>query len=362
MKMINKILNKVGYYNSKQLCEGTVCIYCGKFLLNTHHPFNWSICKKCDDEIKKSILMLTEEEYDLLIIPKDFSRMPGTQYISEGINSGEKFRDTLLYPMIIESIKNKKKLKVDLDGCCGYACSFLEESFGGLIKVYGLDYKTVMKTLILKSQDEPYLVDRIYRYIKEANDTIKEAPVRGLRSKGNFFEDSANPIPYKDGTIIYALKYSYNDYIIKPDIYKGGYTEYEYGKYNEGWFTKLYLAERNLENCYEKRNKVNKIDLTEFTEEKSDKDVLFGEDNGKKARKIFKLNKIDSNNDTIIVYIPDKICCVTTSFFKGMFEDSLIKLGEIDFNGKYKFECSNHAYSDIKNFIEMLSKRYRGGI
>ena len=59
------------------------------------------------------------------------------------------------------------KLIVDLDGAAGYATSFLEEAFGGLAREFGS--QAVSNTLELKSNDEPYLVDEILTYIRNAN-------------------------------------------------------------------------------------------------------------------------------------------------------------------------------------------------
>jgi len=58
------------------------------------------------------------------------------------------------------------KLLVDLDGGYGYATSFLEEAFGGLARLHGSE--GVSKTLIFRSEEEPYLIEAIARFIKEA--------------------------------------------------------------------------------------------------------------------------------------------------------------------------------------------------
>lgn len=103
-------------------------------------------------------------------ISKDFSKTPGPRFIREGDFSGEKFRDTLLYQKMIIAIKEGKKLIVDLDGAAGYATSFLEESFGGLIRVGNLDLGDIKRTIEIISIEEPYLVDNIIWYLQEAQD------------------------------------------------------------------------------------------------------------------------------------------------------------------------------------------------
>jgi hypothetical protein len=58
------------------------------------------------------------------------------------------------------------RLLVDLDGTEGYATSFLEASFGGLARRF--EPAEVLSILQLKSEDEPYLIQEIQRYISEA--------------------------------------------------------------------------------------------------------------------------------------------------------------------------------------------------
>ena len=55
---------------------------------------------------------------------------------------------------------------MNLDGGCGYATSFLEEAFGGLARLYTPE--KVLKVLEFKSNEEPYLISDVTRYIKEA--------------------------------------------------------------------------------------------------------------------------------------------------------------------------------------------------
>lgn len=102
-------------------------------------------------------------------IAKDFSQTPGPRYIREGDNSGELFRKTVLFPLLNEVLKNKGKLTIDLDGTAGFGTSFLEESFGGLIREESLDYNTLVSTIDFLSDEEPYLIEDIKEYLKEAN-------------------------------------------------------------------------------------------------------------------------------------------------------------------------------------------------
>lgn len=105
-----------------------------------------------------------------LKISKDFSKTPGPRFIREGDFSGEEFRNTLLYPKIKNAISEGKKLIINLDGAAGYATSFLEESFGGLIRVENLNFGDIEKALEIISIEEPYLEENIIKYLREAQD------------------------------------------------------------------------------------------------------------------------------------------------------------------------------------------------
>ena len=80
---------------------------------------------------------------DIIIkIATDFSRIPGARYPEEGDYSGQEFRQNVLHPALKKAIEMNVKLIVDLDGTAGLGTSFLEESFGGLIRrrPYKLQY------------------------------------------------------------------------------------------------------------------------------------------------------------------------------------------------------------------------------
>jgi hypothetical protein len=102
-------------------------------------------------------------------IAKEFSRTTGPRYTHEGGNSGEKLRKELFYPFLRDAISKNKIVTVDLDGVTGYGTSFLEETFGGLIRDEGLSYATVKKHLKIVSNEEPYLIDDIFHYLSDAN-------------------------------------------------------------------------------------------------------------------------------------------------------------------------------------------------
>lgn len=103
----------------------------------------------------------------ILNVATEFSITPDARLKENGKSSAEQFREGVLERKFLLAKKNKTTLIVNLDGAAGYGTSFLEESFGGLARKYSTD--AVLKTLQFISNDEPYLVEDIERYIEEAN-------------------------------------------------------------------------------------------------------------------------------------------------------------------------------------------------
>lgn len=105
----------------------------------------------------------------LLVVAKEFSPTPGFRTKDEGPFPAVDFRDKILFPKLKEAIENGDTLKVDLDGAAGYGTSFLEEAFGGLIRVCGLSFQDIKDHLELKSEDDPSYIDEINGYLNDAN-------------------------------------------------------------------------------------------------------------------------------------------------------------------------------------------------
>jgi hypothetical protein len=101
-----------------------------------------------------------------ITIAKDFSDTPGPRSKDEGEFSGEAFLEKLLLPLYEQARSEKGTLLIDLDGAEGYATSFLEAAFGELARRY--DPQEVLSILTFKSDDEPYLIDEVKKYISEA--------------------------------------------------------------------------------------------------------------------------------------------------------------------------------------------------
>ncbi len=96
-------------------------------------------------------------------IAKDFSRYPAGRYESDGDYNGEKFRTTFL----LEPLKQKTHVKIIFDGARGYGSSFLEEAFGGLIRL-NFSKNEILETFEFESNDDPTLPDEIEGYIDDA--------------------------------------------------------------------------------------------------------------------------------------------------------------------------------------------------
>lgn len=97
---------------------------------------------------------------------KDYTLTPGGRFIKDGPFSGEDFKNKHLIPMFLEALKDEKLLYIDLDGTYGYPSSFLEESFGGLVREFGTD--NVKKIIRLISVEDPEEIARIHKYINDA--------------------------------------------------------------------------------------------------------------------------------------------------------------------------------------------------
>lgn len=105
-----------------------------------------------------------------IVIAKDFSDTPGGRKISEGEFSGELFRQQLLLPKYEEAVNKNDKLEIDFDGAFGYPPSFLDEAFGGLVKI--LNKKNILENIVIISNDDLTIERRIKKYIADAEKEI----------------------------------------------------------------------------------------------------------------------------------------------------------------------------------------------
>lgn len=103
-------------------------------------------------------------------LAKDFSRIPGARFAKEGDYSGEEFRSNFLAPALKHAVENDVYVTVVLDGTAGIGTSFLEEAFGGLIRIDKFSLDQITKRLIIISDEEPDYIDEIKEYLNEASE------------------------------------------------------------------------------------------------------------------------------------------------------------------------------------------------
>ncbi|NOQ64703.1 MAG: DUF4325 domain-containing protein [Methyloprofundus sp.] len=98
----------------------------------------------------------------MIDIGKDFSRYPAGRFTTDGPHNGELFRNSILIP----ALNDEQQFTIELDDTAGYGSSFLEESFGGLIR-QGISLEKIKKLMTLHSDDES-LIEEINDYMDEA--------------------------------------------------------------------------------------------------------------------------------------------------------------------------------------------------
>ncbi|MEN3382545.1 MAG: hypothetical protein V7608_2589 [Hyphomicrobiales bacterium] len=106
-------------------------------------------------------------------VATDFSRFPGGRFRTDGPHSGEQFREERLVP----ALHGNDLVVVNLDGVAGFPSSFLEESFGGLVRLHKfspeeLEAKLSFTVLTPRMKSYP---DMIRRYIDRAARSLEAA-------------------------------------------------------------------------------------------------------------------------------------------------------------------------------------------
>lgn len=96
-------------------------------------------------------------------IASDFSPVPAGRYETDGPHSGELFRERILR----SALQKGAKVSVEMDGAEGFGSSFLEEAFGGLVRLGYFTKEELHSRLEILSKDEA-LVEEIWEYIEHA--------------------------------------------------------------------------------------------------------------------------------------------------------------------------------------------------
>ena len=104
-----------------------------------------------------------------LLVAAQYTRKLGPRCInqSEKHDTGEEFREKFLLPALKDCIQKEEELYVVFDGCSGAGVSFLEESFGGLIRA-GIDYQDIKKWLRIIWDANPRKKAQAEGYIEKA--------------------------------------------------------------------------------------------------------------------------------------------------------------------------------------------------
>ena len=96
------------------------------------------------------------------------------------------------------------------------------------------------------------------------------------------------------------------------------------------------------------------INILEFVDVDNCSEIstLAGREYGKLQRGNHNLEELDCNDDVITVNIPKNIIFMSSSFFLGMFGESVRKRrDELSFKEKYVFKCSENVNKNIDNGI-----------
>ena len=105
-----------------------------------------------------------------LVIADQFSKVPGARLRRDGSYSAEEFRSDFLIPAFRSAINDNTELEVLLDGTAGYGSSFLEETFGGLVRSAMFSPEQIRAHLRIVSNDPLYAGYRALaaRYLNDA--------------------------------------------------------------------------------------------------------------------------------------------------------------------------------------------------
>lgn len=85
----------------------------------------------------------------IIDVSRDFSAFPSGRFPADGPFNGTRFREEILVP----ALRSGDVVRVKLDGVSGFGSSFLEEAFGGLVRVEGFSPSDLKARLEIEFQD-----------------------------------------------------------------------------------------------------------------------------------------------------------------------------------------------------------------
>lgn len=97
-------------------------------------------------------------------VATDFYDAPAGRFPEDGDYHGERFRNQHLLP----ALSAGGEVFVDLDNTEGYGSSFLEEAFGGLVRLCGYSARDLHERLVLKSDEDESVIQEVWEYIDTA--------------------------------------------------------------------------------------------------------------------------------------------------------------------------------------------------
>lgn len=87
--------------------------------------------------------------------------------------------------------------------------------------------------------------------------------------------------------------------------------------------------------------------------------ILSGRDKGENLRKRINLDQMEEQENEIVIVIPDSIVSFNSSYFLGLFTESVVKAKSREkFLEKYKFECDEYIRKDIEDGIAEALKTH----
>ncbi|TXJ45634.1 DUF4325 domain-containing protein [Brachyspira aalborgi] len=110
----------------------------------------------------------------IINLSKDYNNAPAGRYCTDSDYSGEHFRKELLIP----ALKENDTVTIILDDLDGIGSSFWDEAFGGLVRDGKFSKEDLNKKLILKCDDDIYLVGYIKSFINEAYSINKNRVIK----------------------------------------------------------------------------------------------------------------------------------------------------------------------------------------
>lgn len=94
---------------------------------------------------------------------------------------------------------------------------------------------------------------------------------------------------------------------------------------------------------------MKRIKLKDYIDNKK---VLSGREKGKKLREKLKIGEKDDDNEKVEIVIPMDVYAFNSSYFLGLFGESVRKLGKEKFLEKYNFTCNEIIKLNILDGIE----------